>query len=657
MYSRSRLRRPVNVPKVTTTKTVTKDCEYNKGINTNLSNDDMPTNQWRYVTDARETRIGEWTTRKGTDLFSIPIGETVNASVTSTSGAGDVSFGVSNWFAQKVTAVADGNLTGHEANIKNASDATGTIVLALYSDNGGPSIELASTTIKASVVTSSYAYCMGRFITCPSIVNGTSYWIVGYVQAGGSGSYSVSSTTSASTGETSTTSGSTWTSQSYALNVRLSTATASGCNGSIRIRRPNGASYTFFAHSTNVYSVVETTGATSLVDSGLSGASTYCRFEFVSDVLYYVTGQQKPRKYDFTSAAEVTTAPENAAGIIQHKGVVFYVSSDDPEKVFYTNFGIYETFTSTDFFYVPAPKTSDPVKAEFNIMGNLYFCTRNDKYVLYGSENATFRLDNAVGQKGTYSQESVAFDQNFAYIASDDGIYQFNGTQEKNIAEDVLDTWTGILKKENTVLELRNNRLYVFYTENGSAINSACLVYNIAYDIWESKDLNMYVGGTYSRFDTNDYFLLASNRVGMLMLAEQSTNDYTNMGEPLTYELRTRYEHYETPAQLKRAPMYRPHFTAQSGNYSVEVGYAVDYRDVFTATIVSVQATGPKFGSGVRWGDGSVYGSSKQLNPMDSSLRINGEWRRLQIRYAHHAAREPISFDGHVLTIETQRLI
>lgn len=659
---RSRVRRRVHIPDITTKKTQTKDYEYVKGFNTNQSNDDVPTDEWRYATDVREYEVGKWDTRQGTDLFSIPIGEAVNVQQTSVTGASTFSFNGSTWWAKKVVATSTGYVTAIEANLKNAASATGTIVLALYSDSSGaPGTELFRTTIAGSTPTSSLAYCKGRSITCPQITNGSTYWVIGFVQADGSGSYAVSTTTNASTGLTSTSSGTTWAAASLDFNVKVSTSTAGAVKGLKRVQRPDGTTYTFFAHGSTLYSVNEGTGVTTAIDTGLDSSASYCRFDFVSDTLYYVTGLQVPRKYNFSAVSAISTAPELAASIIEHKGILFYLSAVDTSKFFYTNFGAYDTFTSTDFLYAPAPKTSDPCKAFAKLNGQLFIITRNNKHVLYGAENATFRLDEAIGQKGTFSQESVAYDQNFIFLASDDGIYQFNGAEEKNIAANpdggILASWTELLAKENTVLELHNNRLYVYYTPNGSAINSECFVYNIQYGVWESRDLGTYVGRTHSRFDPDDYLIVASNRVGMLMLQESGSNDYNNMGEPLTYELRTRYEHYDSPAQYKRAPIYRPHFDSVGGSYSMQVGYATDYSESPTYTDVSLASGGARFNTGVLFDSGAVFDATAQVNPMDSGVTIPGEWRRLQLRYKHYAAREPVSFDGHILSIETQRVI
>lgn len=663
---RSHKRRRVVVPTVTAAKSPAKEYTYTGGFNTNLANDEIQENQWRYITDARMVQIGKWQTKQGTDLFSIPIGEAVNDQQTATTGAGVFNFNSTTWFAKKVVATTSGRLTSIEYNLLNPNGATGTIVYALYSDNSGTvGTELFRTTVANSSVTTTASYVKGRSISCPDIVSGTTYWVVGSVQTGGSGSYQVTTTTAVTTGLTSTNAGTTWNTNSFGFNVKLSTATAKGVKGHIRVKRPSGTTYTFMAVDTVLYSVNETTGVTTSVDSTIGAASTFVRFAFVADSLYYVDGTQKPRKYDFTTVSTVTNAPENASNLIVHKGLIFYQSADDPNKSFYTNFGIYDTFTSTDFFYVDSPKTADPQKAYARLNGNLYIITRNSKFILYGSENATFRLDNAIGQKGTYSQASVAYNEDRIYLAADDGIYEFNGAEEKNIAADVLDWWKSLTNKANTVLDLYNNRLYVYYTPVGQAQNSRCRVYNLLYGVWESEDTNAYVASSYTRYDADNYMLIGSNRVGMLMINERSTNDYCNMGEPFTYELRTHYDptigsfyhHPVNGAMFKRVSLYRPHFDTITGNYTIQVGYAFDYSEQPQYSDVSLSGGGVRFNTGVTFNSGAVYGGLNQVNPMDNAPQISGKFRRLQLRYKHYGAREPVSFDGHVISVESQRAI
>lgn len=665
---RSHKRRRVIVPTVTTGKSPAKEYTYALGFNTNQSNDEIPEGQWRYVTDARMIQVGKWSTRQGTNFYSFAVGEAVNDQQLSSVGAGTYNFDTQNWFAKKIVATATGRLTAIECNLANPSNATGTVVYALYTDNAGTvGTEIFRTTVANSGVNPTPALSRARSITCPDIISGTTYWVVGFVQTGGTGSYQITTTTTATTALISTNAGTTWNTTVYDFNVRLYTAPATPVKGHIRVRRPSGVSYTFVAVGTNLYTVNETTGIATSVDSGIGAASTYVRFAFVADKLYYVDGTQKPRKLDMDSltASSVTNAPESASNLIVHKGLIFYQSADDPNKTFYTNFGIYDTFASTDFFYVDSPKTADPQKAYARLNGNLYIVTRNSKFILYGSENATFRLDNAIGQKGTYSQASVAYNEDRIYLAADDGIYEFNGAEEKNIAEPVLDWWLSLTNKANTVLELYNNRLYIYYTPVGQSQNSACRVYNILYGVWESDDSNAYIATTYTRYDQDNYMLVGSNRVGMLMFNERSVNDYNNMGEPFTYELRTHYDptigsYYHHPingANFKRVSLYRPHFDTITGNYTIQIGYAFDYSEQPQYSNVALSGGGVRFNTGVTFNSGAVYGGLNQVNPLDTAPQISGKFRRLQIRYKHYAAREPCSFDGHVIAVESQRAI
>lgn len=666
---RSHKRRRVNVPSVTTIKQNTQDYKYIKGFNTNLANDEVSSDQWRYITDSREIQIGKWMTRQGTNAFSIPVGEIVNVQQVSTTGASVFNFGTQTWFAKKLIATTTGRLTAINANLLNPNNATGTIVYALYTDNSGvPGTEIFRTTVSNSKVLTTASFCLAGSITCPDITSGTTYWAVGFVQAGGSGLYQITTTTNATTGLTSTNSGTTWNTTTFDFNVSLRTAPATPIKGHIRVKRPSGTTYTFKAVGTVLYSVNEGTGVTTSVDTGIGSTSTFVRFAFVNDTLYYVDGTQKPRKLDMNllTATSVTNAPENATNLIVHKGLIFYQSADDVNKSFYTNFGLYDTFTSTDFFYVDSPKTSDPQKAYARLNGNLYIITRNSKFILYGSENATFRLDNAIGQKGTFSQASVAYNEDKIYLAADDGIYEFNGAQEVNIASDVLDWWISLTNKSNTVMELYNHRLYVYYTPVGQAQNSACRIYNTLYGIWESEDTKTYIATSYSRYDNDNYMLIGSNRVGLLMFNERVTNDYNNMGEPLTFELRTSYNPapgpkrrytWTTSSEYKRVSLYRPHFDTITGNYTIQCGYAFDYSELPQYFDVTITSSGPRFNTTATFDSGLRFGGYNQVNPLDNAPIIAGEFRRLQIRYKHYAAREPVSFDGHVLGIETQRAI
>lgn len=643
------------VPNVTTNKAQPQPFDYTKGLFSSKSNDLQPEKTLQYITDMRFRALGKYITRKGCDFYSVPIGETVNVSVTSTTGATDVPFSYTSWVAQKLTATASNVATKIEVNIKNPNGSGNTVVVALYSDNAGsPGTELASSTIAASDVGTSYAYESVRLMAAPAITNATAYWVVVYLQSNNNDEMYISSTTTSTNAKTSASMGNSWTTQTYSLNAKLSTATAGGVKGLTRIYRPSGQAITYFAHGSNVYSVNDNDGVTTSIDSSLNSSATHVRFEYVNDVLYYTDGLSKPHKYDFSTASVVTAAPYNASNILEHVGLLFYVDPDDPTRMFYTNFAEYETFTSTDFIYVPAPKKSDHIKALQKLNGVLYPITRRNKYMLLGQDNATFRLDEALAQKGTFSQESTIADENYIYFASEDGVYKFNGTSEKNILEPIIDEYTDLLYKEDIHLQLYNNRLYIWYRPNGDSQVNKCFVYNTLYDVVESADENTYVGRSFARHDSGDNFLQASNRTGAVYYGEKSTNDYCNLGSKLVAETRTAFDHFGSPQQLKRITYWRPIIETAQGAYSMQAGFAANETDDVNYFDVSLQGTGFTYDSPDALYDSATY--SSPASSTDTTLNIYGSAYRWQRRYKHHAAREPFIFAGEVLKVEVQRL-
>lgn len=643
------------IPAVATATVQTKPIDYKKGLFTGVPNDLQPNNTLRYVMDVRFNGLGKYRTRKGCDHYSVAIGEAVTAEVTSTTGAADQGFSTTTWLAEKLTATTDGVAERIDVRLKNSASAAGTVLVMLYSDDSGaPGSLLATTTIAQTAITSSYAYVTAYVMQAPTIANGTDYWVVVGLQESGTGTMYVSSTTSSTNAMTSSNMGQSWSATSYSLNVKLYTATAGGVKGLTRIYRPDGTGVTFLAHGTNLYTVNDSTGATTSVDSSISSSASKVRFDYVNDVLYYTDGIGKPRKYNFTAASEVSASPYNATNIMEHVGILFYFDKDDPTRLFYTNFADYETFTSTDFIYVPAPKKSDHLAAMAKLNGVLYLFTQKNKFMFMGQDNATFSLDEAYAQKGTFSQESVVFDENNIYFASDDGVYKFNGTSEVNILESVIDDYTSLLTKTDIHLQLHDNRLYIWYRPNGGAEVNQCFVYNTLYGVVEAVDANTYVGRSFARHDTTDKFLQASNRAGVLYYGEQSTNDYHNLGSPLSAEVRTAYDHFGNPQQMKRITYWRPIIQSTQGNYTLQAGFAADYSDDANFSNVSLQGSGYTYDSLDAEYDAATYAAG--VVSTDTTLNIFGTAYRWQRRYKHIAAREPVEFAGEVLQIQTERL-
>ena len=318
----------------------------------------------------------------------------------------------------------------------------------------------------------------------------------------------------------------------------------------------------------------------------------------------------------------------------------------------------YDKF-STDFYQnFPAIKTGDPLTAMFNLGGVLYFMTQRNKYQMYSQSAEAWTQSNTNAQNGTFSQESVVCDLNYAYFANNNGIYIFDGASEASLTENsIQNVYDAIPDKESIVLDLYKNRLYVYYPSIEGGVNDHCLIYNINLKVWESFDSNTWVSATSARQNASSRFICGHSRIGMLMLNESvSDNDYSDMGQAIAFNLETSYQHFGTTSQQKRISKWRPQFATTTNPYTVECGYSLDYTDqVKYAFSIDLQRQIPTLTTHV-WDNPSDYGVPAIPTRHTTSTKVNGEFYRCQIRYQHIAAFEPVIFRSHTLTVETQRI-
>ena len=348
----------------------------------------------------------------------------------------------------------------------------------------------------------------------------------------------------------------------------------------------------------------------------------------------WITGQGR-------STAEVTAISGTTVSLTIVDTTPTVISSYDKFGVdFYQNF--------------PAIKTGDPLTAMFNLAGVMYFQTRRNKYLMYAQSADSWSQQASNAQGGTFSQESVVCDLNYAYYANDNGVYIFDGSSEQSLTQNTIqNAYDAIPNKETIRLDLYKNRLYVFFSNNGAELNS-CFVYNINLKVWESFDSNTYVGCTSARQNASGRFLCGHSRIGLIMINEDG--DYSNLGQPIAFNLETAYQHYGSTSQLKRITKWRPEFATTERAYTVECGYSQDFSDqVKYAFSIDLQRQVPIITDYV-WDNPSDYGVPAIPTVHTTTPKVNGEFYRCQIRYQHIAAFEPVIFRSHTLTIQTQRI-
>lgn len=656
MALRSRYGYRTPVPSVSAQKAQTRQLSYTGGVDTYTDNDDLKPNYLTYATDARMVQVGRYQTRRGATRFSVPVGEAVAGSVTAVTGADTQTVNGTTSAAQKLTPSATGGITRVDVNLRTTDSSVGSLLVELCSDaSGAPGTVIGRSSIEASSVPGTFAYVPCYFMSAPDATTSTDIWVVIRGQNSSTGNYEISTTTSASTAATQT-GDTTWEAQSFALNAKVYVAPLNPVKGVYRAYRSNGLRVTYMAAGDTVYTVDEVTGATTALKTGLDTSATAYRFDMAQDSTVWANEVEKPYKHDMAggTVSELTDAPADATTVIEHKGLLFFGNAVDRSQQYYSNFGVYDEFTSTDFLTIMAPKSPYRHTAVAKLNGALYVFANKNKFVVYGDSNATWSLDEANDQRGTFSQESVAVNENYIFHADDDGVHQFNGTESQNLAKPFLNEYKAVPDKSTITLELYDNRLYIFYAPAGNPRNTECFVVNTLLGVYEGKDLGTYVGRTFARFTQDNVYLQGSNRVAALYYGE--TSNYDNLGDQLQFELRTAYSHFDSPAQFKRVPKWRPRFDSASLEYDVEVGYAYDGQtEAVWLDPIPLGADNSRYNTGLTFNSGVTYATpGAGVEPL--GLYMSGEGKRIQRRVRHIAAHEPVTVDSEVMTIETQRL-
>lgn len=317
----------------------------------------------------------------------------------------------------------------------------------------------------------------------------------------------------------------------------------------------------------------------------------------------------------------------------------------------------YDKFSTNFYQSFPAIQTGDPITAMFNLGSVIYIMTRRNKYTLYYQDATVWTPGRSNAQNGTFSQESIVCDLNYAYFASDSGIFVFDGSSETSITEtSIQNTYDAIKGKESIVVELYDNKLFVFYSSTGNGVNDSCLVYNLNLNVWESFDTGTYVSAAIARQSPSNRFICGHSRLGMLLLAESQDNAYDNLGGALQFDLDTAYHAYGTPSQLKTITKWRPEFATTGKPYTVACGYAMDFSEIvkyaFSVNLKNNNVVADPY----VWDNPSNYGLDIVPTKMSFIPKVYGQFRRCQIRYQHHAAFEPVNFKSHTVTIQTQRI-
>lgn len=641
------------IPKVTTRKSSPTTTNFAKGIYTYKPNDTMDYDEVYLAQNARFERIGEYKTRRGLAKMCEPIGKSV----------------VENTYVQDYQMVAIENAALTISTEDPIYSINLTVAASNDTDYGVLQIQLLDS--EENVVATS---CAQNITTTPT---DTEF----IFKDAPTGDFTVSLTTQgigaqkflvACEGGTTT--------PMYKIN----TATAGQVTNifEANIDGTKSVLFTFKKASDGIVSlyVMDENGSLTPIRTLPSGVEKV-RFLQNQNQIRYADGVESPHildpsnswsdnainTIDLDTGTDLGIKVSNITSGTQ-ENIIYFDAETTTQTVWCWNFNVTDPDSSTpansyDKFGVnfrinlPAINTGDPLTAVFNLGGAEYYLTSTKKYYVYWQTVDVWNWQASSAQHGTFSQESCVCDLNYAYYACEDGIYIFDGSSEASITEKTIQsTYDAIQNKESIVLELYKNRLYVFYSSDGSGINDSCLVYNINLRLWESFDTGTCVSATSGRKSPSKRFICGSSHYGQLFLYENQNNDYADLGAPILFDLETSYLHFGTPSQLHRITKWRPEFSTVDGNWTIKCGYALDFTDnVKYAFSINLKNNTPIKEEYV-WDNPSDYGNPVTPTKLATTPQVNGQFRRCQLRYQLHSAYTPVNFKSHTLSCETQRL-
>jgi hypothetical protein len=646
----SRFTRIKTIPNISTGKSSPSTTNFADGISTYKPNDTMKNSELRLAQDARFDRIGEYKTRRGYKRLGNPIGY-ANLSTNLSSASTDTPIAD----VQPYTfAGSNATLFSAKINIKKSPlDVYAVPSIGLYRGDD----LISEAFIDPSTITTNYQTIEAVFMDAPTLSSGNTYTIKLGTQESRESTYVVQTV-------------------SGVLGCTVSSCTAGGVSNVFEANI-NGTKTILFVHNGSLYRMAADNTNTKIRD--LPAGVTKVRFNQDLNQIRYADGKEGPRLLNpansWADTAITTTDLKTGTDLnIKVSNILdgtadnmFYFDADtDTQAVWTYPYGFsynntpinsYDKFDRDFYQNFPAIQTGDPLTAVFNLGGVYYILTRRNKYQMYAQTADQWNQSQCTAQNGTFSQESLVCDLNYAYFANDTGIYCFNGMDEESITQNTIqNVYDAIPNKEKVVLDLYNNRLYVYYPSTVSGPNDHCLVYNINLQRWESFDTNGYVSATSARQNSSNRFLCGHSKIGLIMINEDETNNYSDLNSAVAFNLETAYEHFGTTSQLKRIPKWRPEFATTVKPYSVKCGYALDYTDnvkyAFSVDLQNLETVGESY----VWDEPSNYGVPTMPTRLSTIPQINGEFYRCQLRYQHIAAYEPVTFRSHTVTVQTQRI-
>lgn len=237
-----------------------------------------------------------------------------------------------------------------------------------------------------------------------------------------------------------------------------------------------GTAYNFFAFATTIYAA---DGATSLsVKTGMATDSIMQAVPLNNMLAIFASGLRPQISSAGSTLASITAGtylPTQAkygapyasrvwcAGDTANPNTIYSCSVNNPED--------WSTVNNAASIVV-GDGDGDKIKGISGSQSALYILKRNNIYALIGTSPFDY-LVKKIRQVGVVGDYAHASDGEGCFFASDDGVYYAVGMNIARLSDPIFQDYKDISDKSTIALEVKGDKLFVFYKASGSENNAA----------------------------------------------------------------------------------------------------------------------------------------------------------------------------------------
>lgn len=349
--------------------------------------------------------------------------------------------------------------------------------------------------------------------------------------------------------------------------------------------------------------------------------------------------------------------------IIAHKDRLWGVSASNPNELIFSEnpgnpsdnpqdrqwYGYWRT--SNSLIAVPRPHNGSPITALASFQDALVVFTEDEKYIISGYDRGTFSLRKSTGAKGALSQRGVTQDENRIYFVSEDGFYAYNGSSDEKMSVLINPLFEECYTKNKIWASTWKNQVRFYMSTQGNTESDICAIYDKDAKEW-LMDTEVYssLALSYNDADDNSELVEFSSQVQRAVYAE---TQYSNLGAPIDFEYRLKYDGLRSPMQRKKVKHFFPILQGVDSTFKIELSADKDFQEEPKKKHITLSVDGSRWGT-FNWGDGTLYGGNAAFKA--KRLSFGGYARYWQFRVARRGVNNRVAFNGVQYLFKSKRL-